>query len=330
MRLNRFRRSVLIVGATLVAGVLSPIIANAQHDYPNRSLRWIVGFSAGGGSDFLARTVGNALSEELGQPIVIENRPGAGAMIGAQTAARAPADGYTLWSGDMATLVFNPKLRKDVPYSVSDFKPVGQMARFNLVLVASADAPFSTLPEAVDLIRKNPGKFSYASVGSGTNHHVVMELFKQAADLDIVHIPYKGLAPSIQAILGEQVELAPIDSASARAYIQDKKVKPLAVTSSQRLADFPDIPTMKELGYDEVEMYAWQGLFVPAATPQLIVDKLATNLEKALSREKVRQALLDYGLELTYTSPKEFEEYLDQQIDFWGKVIDNANISIEN
>ncbi len=329
MTFKRMRRTALMAGATLLAAALAPVSAQAQSDYPNRALRWIVGFPAGGGSDFLARTVAKALSEELGQPIVIENRPGAGAMVGAQTAARAPADGYTLWSGDMATLVFNPKLHKEIPYSVSDFRPVGQMARFNLVLVAAADAPFSTLPEAVEIIKQNPGKFSYASVGAGTNHHVVMELFKEAAGIDVLHVPYKGLAPSVQAILGGHVELAPIDSATAPPYIKSGQVKPLAVTSSKRLPELPDVPTMKELGYEDVEMYAWQGVFVPAATPQPIVDKLAVGLEKALARDEVRQAVRDYGGELTYSGPEEFQQYLAQQIEFWGQVIDKANITLD-
>lgn len=331
MKLNPMRRTALISGLALVAGTfgaLSP--AYAQDNYPNRAIRWIVGFPAGGGSDFLARTVGGALAEELGQSVVIENRPGAGAMIGAQTAARAPADGYTVWSGDMATLVFNPKLYKEVPYKVSDFKPVGQMARFNMVIAAALNTPFSTLPEAVAAIKENPGKYSYASVGAGTNHHIVMELFKHSAGLNILHVPYKGMAPAVQAILGGQVDLAPIDSGTARVYADDKRIKPLAVASAQRLADFPDVPTMHELGYKDVEMYVWQGLFVPAATPQPVVDVLTNALEKALGHEKVRKALLEQGGEIAYERPEKFEKYIGEEIEFWGKVMDDANVKIEN
>lgn len=331
MTFNPSRRAALVVALSVAAGAFSAFSpVYAQEDYPNRAIRWIVGFPAGGGSDFLARTVGSALSEELGQPVVIENRPGAGAMIGAQTAARAAPDGYTVWSGDMATLVFNPKLYQEVPYKVSDFTPVGQMARFNMVITAALKAPFSTMQEAVEAIRKNPGKYSYASVGAGTNHHIVMELFKHSAGLDILHVPYKGMAPAVQAILGGQVDLAPIDSGTARVYVKDKMVVPLAVASDKRLPAFPGVPTMHELGYKDVEMYAWQGLFVPAGTPQPVVDRLAKGLEKALGYEKVRKALLEQGAEITYDGPEKFKTYINEQIAFWNKVIDDANVKIEN
>lgn len=311
---------------TLLVGMPS----HAQDKYPHKPIKWVVGFPPGGGSDFLARTVAHAMSEQMGQPIIIDNRPGASAMIGAVAAARAPADGYTLWTGDMATLVFNPVIYRKVLYKVSDFQPVGLMGRFNMVIATGMGTGIDSMSQAVDAIRKAPGKYSYGSAGgTGTPHHFVMELFKQSAGVDVVHVPYRGLAPVIQDLIGGQIQFAPIDTASAQSFVKAGKLKPLALTSRNRLAAFPDVPTMAELGFKDVELYAWQGLMVHADTPKPIVDALAANLQKALNRPDVRKVLVEYGLEVTPSSPQELGSYIEQQTKFWGEIVRASGIKLD-
>jgi tripartite-type tricarboxylate transporter receptor subunit TctC len=303
--------------------------ALAQDKYPAKPIRWVIGFPAGGGTDFLARTVANAMSEQMGQPILIDNRPGASAMIGADIAARAPADGYTLWTGDMSTLVFNPMVYRKISYKVSDFQPVGMMGRFNLVVATSTSTGIDTLAGAVDAVRKGAGKYSYGSVGAGTPHHFVMELFKKSAGVELTHVPYRGVPPMVQDLMGGQVQFAPIDAAIAQTHVKAGKLKPLAVTSRARLPGFPQVPTMLELGYKEVEMYAWQGLLVHADTPRPIVDLLAANLQKALQRADVKKALLDYGLEVTPSTPQEFAAYIDQQTKTWSEIVRASGVKLD-
>jgi len=317
------------ISAIAAVAAFAGLPARAQEKYPSKPVRWIVGFPAGGGSDFLARTVANAMSEQMGQPIVIDNRPGAGAMIGADAAARAPADGYTLWTGDMATLIFNPIVYRKVPYKVSDFQPVGLMARFNLVIATGMGTGINSMREAVELMRRSPGKYSYASVGAGTPHHFVMELFKKSARVDLVHIPYKGLAPAVQDLMGGQVQFAPVDTATAQAHVKGGKLRALALTSRDRLPEFPGVPTLLELGFKDVEMYPWQALMVQADTPKPVVDALSLHLQKALNRPEVRKTLVDYGLEVTPGGPKELGKYLEQQTTFWGDFVRSTGIKLD-
>lgn len=315
--------------ALVAAAVFAAMPGHAQEKYPSKPIRWIVGFPAGGGSDFLARTVANAMSEQMGQPIIIDNRPGAGATIAAGLAARAPADGYTLWTGDMATLIFNPMVYRSVPYKISDFQPVGLMGRFNMVVATGAGTGIDSISQAINAMRTSPGKYSYGSVGAGTPHHFVMELFKKSAGVDVVHVPYRGLAPVVQDLIGGQIQFAPIDAASAQAHVQGGKLKALALTSRNRLPAFPGVPTLMELGFKEVEMYAWQGLLVQADTPKAVADVLALNLQKALQRPDVRKTLVEYGLEITPSSPSELGSYIEQQAKFWGEIVRASGIKLD-
>lgn len=303
--------------------------ASAQDKYPSKPIHWIVGFPAGGGSDGLARAVANAMSEQMGQPIIVENRPGAGAMIGADLVARAPADGYTIWTGDMSTLVFNPMIYRKVTYKVTDFQPVGLMARFNFVISTGATTGINSIPAAIEAAKKEPGKFSYGSPGVGTPQHFVMELFKKSAGVEMTHVAYRGVGPMVQDLIGGQIQFGPIDLAFAQAQAKAGKLKPLAATSRVRLPGLPDVPTMLELGYKEVEMYAWQGLLVPAATPRPIVDLLASNLQKALQRPDVRKSLGEQGLEIIPSTPQEFGAYIEEQTKTWGETVRASGIKLD-
>ena len=325
---NSSRRHFTVAASASLAGlVIKP--SAAQGTYPNKPIRWIVGFPVGGGSDFLARTVAHAMSEQMGQPIIVENRPGAGATIGASTAARAAPDGYTLWSGDLASLVFNPMIYNKVPYKVSDFQPVGMMARFNMVIATGLNTGIDTMPQAVDAIRKAPGKLSYGSVGAGTPHHFAMELLKKAANLDIVHVPYRGLAPVVQDLIGGQIQFAPIDTAGVLPLVNAGKLKPLALMSKNRLPAFPNVPTLAELGFQDVEMYPWQGLLVHTDTPKAVVDVLAANLVKVLNRPDVRKSLVDFGLEVTPSPAQAFGAYIAEQTKFWASIVQSSGVKID-
>lgn len=320
--------AVVLTGSLGLAGTGSSF---AQETYPSKPIRWVVGFPAGGGSDFLARTVATALSEQLGQPIIIDNRPGAAAMIGAELAARAPADGYTIWSGDMSTLIFNPMIYRKVSYKVSDFQPVGLMGRFNLVISTGTTTGIDSIASAVQALKKNPNKFSYGSSGIGTPQHFVMELFKKSTGVDMTHVPYRGMGPMTQDLMAGQIEFGPVDVAFVQAQVQAKagKLKPLAVASRARVPSLPDVPTMLELGYKGVEIYAWQGLFVPASTPRPIVDQLSSNLQKALQRPDVRKALTEHGLEITPSTSQEFSTYIEQQTTEWGETVRASGIKLD-
>ncbi|MGJ7491486.1 Bug family tripartite tricarboxylate transporter substrate binding protein [Variovorax sp. ZT4R33] len=325
-RTARYWTALAIAGSL---GFFSISSTSAQDKYPSKPIRWIVGFPAGGGTDFLARTIANAMSEQMGQPIVIDNRPGASAMIGAELAARAPADGYTVWSGDQATLIFNPMFYKKVAYKLGDFQPVGLMGKFNFVVCTGATSGIESLSSAVDAVKKRNAMFSYGSSGAGTPQHLVMEMFKKSAGIDLTHVPYRGLPPVVQDLIGNQIQFGTIDVASAEAQTKAGKLKPLAVTAPVRLPSFPEVPTMKELGYKDVEMYAWQGMLVPVATPRPIVEQLAANLQKALQRPDVRNALMESGLEVMPSSAQEFGSYIEQQSKSWGEVIRASGIKLE-
>jgi tripartite-type tricarboxylate transporter receptor subunit TctC len=229
----------------------------------------------------------------------------------------------------MSTLVFNPMVYRKITYKVSDFQPVGLMARFNLVVATSTSTGIESMPAAVEAIKKAPGKFSYGSVGAGTPQHFVMELFKKSAGVELTHVPYRGVPPMVQDLIGGQVQFAPIDAAIAQTHANAGKIRPLAVTSRTRLPAFPQVPTMMELGYKDVEMYAWQGLLVHADTPRPIVEQLSANLLKALQRPEVRKALQENGLDITPSSPQEFGAYIDQQTKSWSGSVRASGVKLD-
>ena len=326
-RTKRFWITLPLILGSLAAFTTSSATAQ-DNKYPSKPIRWIVGFPAGGGSDFMARTIAKAMSEEMGQPIVIDNRPGAGAMIGAEAAARAPADGYTVWSGDMSTLLFNPMFYKKISYKVSDFQPVGLMGTFNFFISTGTASGIESLPAAVDSVKKGT-KFSYGSSGAGTPQHLVMEIFKKSAGIDLTHAPYRGVPQVVQDLMGNQIQFGVVDVAFAQTQAKAGKLRPLAATSPVRLPSFPEVPTMKELGYKDVEMYAWQGMLVPTGTPRAIVEQLSANLQKALQRPDIRKAMTEHGLEITPSTSQEFVSHIQQQTKIWSEIIRASDIKLE-
>jgi tripartite-type tricarboxylate transporter receptor subunit TctC len=257
-----------------------------------------VGYPAGGGTDFLARTVGAQVSQQVGQPVIIDNKPGAGAIIASENVARAPGDGYTVFSADNGVLVYNPALYKKLPYDAEkDFALVGMMGRSPLIITAAPNAGLADAKALIAALKASPGKYSIATPGTGSPHHLAMELFQREAGVSMLHVPYKGGAPALQDLMGGQVPLMMLDLPSGVSAVKAGKVVPLLAMSAERIPQLPNVPTAKELGYGNVEAYTWQGLVAPAATPKEVQARLGAELQKAMGDAGVKQRLYDAGWE---------------------------------
>jgi tripartite-type tricarboxylate transporter receptor subunit TctC len=318
----------ILLRALALACVLC-VPAHAQ-DFPNRPIRWLVGFPAGGGTDFLARTVGHQLSQQLGQPVVIDNKEDAAGSVAAETAARSAPDGYTVMTADNAVLIYNPVLYKKLGYDPArDFATVGLMARFPLILAVHPGTGITSVQQWIEEVKKAPGRLSYASPGVGTPHHLAMELLKQRLGLFIVHVPYRGAAPAVQDVAGGQVPMMVVESAGGLPMIRAGKLRPLAVFSARRMAVLPDVPTLAELGHRGVEVYAWQGLVVPKATPAPIVDRLSAELQKAVAAPEVRRKLMEFGMEVNPSDANLMTAYMAMETSLWHPLIRQRGIRAE-
>jgi len=312
----------MAAGATMIAPAGS-VWAQA---YPTKPVRWIVPYPPGGGSDFLARTVGAQLEKQMSQPIVVENRPGAATMIGAEAVARAPADGYTLLSGDNGTFVFNTALYKKVPYDpLKDFAPIGLMARFPLIVVVNPSTGFKTMRDLLDAAKKEPGKLSYASVGAGSPHHLAMELIKDRTGAYIVHIPYRGAAPAVQDVLGNQLPVMVIDTAVGLQHIRAGKLVPLGVIAPARSPLLPDVPTFAEVlrGYKRDGSHV---MLAPAGTPRPILHQLSKEVRRIFELPDVKERLKNYDYFLAPTTPEELDSILKSDIATFSEVVTLAGL----
>lgn len=301
----------------------------ANDDYPNKPIRWIVSFPAGGAADFLARQMAGQMSIQMKQSIVVDNRPGAAGIIGTEIASKSASDGYTLLTGDNGAMVFHSAMYKKLPYDPKSFEPVGLMAKFPLILVVNPQTPFQNGAQWLTMMKQNPGKYTFASPGTGSPHHMAMELLKDRAKLDIEHVPYRGTAPAIQDVISGQVPMMIIDTAGGMAQIRAQKVKALAVLSHKRIAALPDVPTIEELGVKGFEVYGWQALFVPPGTSSEIIQKLNRNLVAALNHPDVKARLLDFGVEPAPSDPNSLKKFISQENKIWHKLIREHNISAE-
>jgi tripartite-type tricarboxylate transporter receptor subunit TctC len=317
MKLSR-RECLRLLGAAASTIVL-PRRALAL-DYPTRSVRLIVGFAAGGTTDIVARIIAQWLSERLGQPFVVENRPGASTNIATEAVVRAPADGYTLLLV-AATNAVNASLYDKLDFNfIRDIKPVAGLIQSPLVLEVNPSFPVNSVPEFIAYVRANPGQMSLASFGTGSSSHVSGELFKMMADLTMVHVPYRGSAPMLTDLLGGQV-LAAFDNLPASiGYIRSGSLRPLAVTTAVRSQALPDVPTLGEFlpGY---ESSAWNGLGVPKATPSEIVDKLNLEINAGLRDPKINARLAELGATPLVNSPSEFGKFMAEETEKWAKVV---------
>ncbi len=334
MTLDFATRRRLMHAATALAALLgaAPLASHAQA-WPSKPIRWVVAYPAGGGSDFLARQLAPQLGKQLGQTIVIDNRPGAAGMIGTDNAAKSAPDGYTIVTGDNGAMVFHTAMYKKVSYDPQDLTPVGFMARFPLILAVNPASGFTSAKQLIDELRKNPGKFSYASPGVGSPHHLAMELFKDRTGTFVVHVPYRGTAMAVQDVIGGQVPMMVLDTAAGLPQIKAGKVKALAVMSKKRIPSLPDVPTLDEIGraygLKDFEVTAWQGLFVPKGTPPEIVSKLSVEMNKAITVPEVRTRLEEFGLEVTPTDGPTLGAFIQTETKFWHALIKERKLSAE-
>jgi tripartite-type tricarboxylate transporter receptor subunit TctC len=305
-----------------------PLAARAQ-SWPSRPIRWVVAYPAGGGSDFLARQLSPALGRQLGQTIVIDNRPGAAGIIGTDHAAKSPPDGYTIVTGDNGAMVFHSAMYKKLPYDPKDLTPVGFMARFPLILAVHPNSGFGSARQLLDEVKAKPGRYSYASPGIGSPHHLAMELLKDRTRTFIVHVPYRGTALAVQDVISGQVPMMVLDTAAGLPQIRSGKVKALAVMSRKRIATLPDVPTLDEIGIKDFEVTAWQGLFVPKGTPADIVTRLTAEMNRAITAPDVKPRLEEFGLEVTPSDGPALAAFLDKENAFWHKLIRDRQLSAE-
>lgn len=323
------RKTLMTIGL-LALPMLAPAGAAAQ-DYPSKPLRWIVPYAAGGGSDFLARTIGQALSERIGQPVVVDNKPGGNTAIGASDTARSAPDGYTMLSADNGTLVFNPVLYKQLSYDpAQDLAPVSLMGKFPMILVVGPASKATDVKAFIDEARGKQSGMNFASAGAGSPHHLAMELFKVETGLNnMVHVPYRGAAPALSDLAAGQVPAMMVDMAAGAGFIKAGKVRPLAVANPTRLPQLPDVPTFAELGYKNVEAAALVGLVVPGKTPPAVIDALNTQVVAAISEPAVNKRLVDFGVEPVGNSAAEFSALLQRERSRWHKLITDLNIKLD-
>ena len=317
--------NLLIIAAMLAATTL----AHAQANYPTRAVRVIVPSAPGGGTDISARILAPQLTQFLGQQVIVENRAGAGTMIGGEAVARAAPDGYTLLMG-VSTLAINPAMYKKVPYdALKDFAPISQAVSLSNVLVVHPSLPVRNLKEFIALVKPRPGQVNFASAGVGTSPHLSMELFLVMADLKMLHVPYKGSGPGVTDLVAGHVPAMMPNMLSAQPHIKSGRLRAMGVTGSKRAPGADDIPTIAEAGVPGYEAVQWYGLLAPAATPRDIITKLHAGVVRALQNPDVRQRLLNDGAEPVGNSPEEFANYLRGETTKWAKVVQAAGIKPE-
>ena len=320
-----FRITHTVLATSLVALAAT---ASAQ-SYPNRTIEWVVPYPAGGGTDIVARTLGQVMGQSLGQTIIINNKPGAATNIGAEYVARAKPDGYTLMSADTATLAANPFIYSKLSYNVEkDFAPVGLTVRFPMILVVNPSVPAKNLTELMAWIKTQNGA-NYATPGAGSPHHLAMELFREVSKVNLTHVPYRGAAPAVQDVVAGQVPFMFVDTASGNQFITAGKLRPIGIASPQRVKNFETIPTLAEQGLKGFEAYAWQGLVMPAGTPDEIIQKVNKALLAAMDTTEVKARLQALGLESTPSAPRQMAEYAASERVKWGKVIKASGIKAD-
>jgi tripartite-type tricarboxylate transporter receptor subunit TctC len=304
--------------------------ASASQTYPVKPIRIIVAFAAGGPADVMARLVGQRLSIMLGQGVVIENRPGAGGTIGARAAAEAEPDGYTLLLGNTSTLVIGPVVYKNVGYDpVKSFAPVAMLGTTSNFFIVHPAFAAKSVPELIALAKASPGKFNYASPGSGTPPHLISEMLKLKAGIDIVHVPYKGGGPASHAVVGGDVQMTFENPTVSLPLVQGGKVRALAVTSEKRSAQAPDVPTMIESGVADFVSVSFTGVVAPAATPGAIIARLNFAINESIKSAEIEAALTKLAVEPRIGSPEDFAAFLAQERERWSAVIKAAGVKVE-
>ncbi|MDO5624214.1 MAG: tripartite tricarboxylate transporter substrate binding protein BugE [Pseudomonadota bacterium] len=321
------RRHLIALAAGTLALSASSVFAQS---YPTKPIRLIVPFAAGGTTDIIARVISEPLSRALGQPVVVDNRGGAGGAIGATEAARAAPDGYTLSVATVSTTAANPAINKSITYNpVTDFVPVINIAATPNVIMAHPSFPAKNFQDFLALVKKEPGKFSYASSGTGGIGHMQTELFKSLAGVDIVHVPYRGAGPALNDTVAGQVPLMFDNLPSALPFIQQKRLVPLAVAAPERVAALPDVPTFKEVGLEPVNRMAYYGILAPKGTPKAVVDKLNAAVKTALEDANVKKRIADTGSLIVANTPEEFAAQIKAEFEVYKDVVAKQKLTLQ-
>ena len=324
------RRNALSLAAVAALAAAPFSTAFAQDAWPTRAITIIVPFSAGGTTDIVARFAGQALSQELGQPVIIDNRPGAGGNIGAQAVARAPADGYTLVMGTVGTHAINPSLYKKMPYDhIKDFAPISRVTAVPNVLIANPSQPYKTVKELIAYGKANPDKLTFASSGSGTSIHLAGELFKSMTGITMQHIPYKGSSPALTDLMAGQTNVMFDNLPSAIQFIKAGKLRPIAVTTIKRAPQFPDLPTIDEAGVPGFDASSWFGLLAPANTPPAVIKRIDDALIKAMATTDLKKKIIEQGGEPIAETPDKFAAFIQTETVKWAKVVKESGASVD-
>jgi tripartite-type tricarboxylate transporter receptor subunit TctC len=320
----------LLAACLLALPALAATSAAHAQAFPAKPIRWLVPYPAGGGSDFLARTIGQAVSQQTGQPVIIENKAGGNTAIAASETARSAPDGYTILNADNGTMVFNTALYSKLTYNPEkDLTPVTLLGRFPMILVVG---PGSDAKDANDFIAKakaKPGSVNYGSAGAGSPHHLAMELLKVNAGLHMVHIAYRGAAPSLNDVVGGQIPAMMVDMAAGAGFIKSGKLRPLAVANATRLPQLPNVPTFAELGYKNVDAAALVGVVAPAGIAPDTLSALHKQLVGAINQPAVKQRLIDFGVEPVGNTPQQYAELLKAETVRWHKLIRDQKITLD-
>lgn len=323
------RRSFLLLLGTVLLCAAEAAIAQSQQAYPTRPVRLVVPSSPGGGTDITARIVAPKLGEYLGQQVVVENRSGAGTMIGGEVVARSAPDGYTLLMG-ISTLAINPAMYRKVPYdALKDFAPISQVVSVPNILVTHPSLPVKSVKELIVFAKARPGQINFASAGVGTNPHLSMELFLSMAGLKMVHVPYKGSGQGIVDLVAGHVSVMTPSTLTGLPHIKAGRLRGLGVTSAKRAARAPDIPTIAEAGLPGYEAVQWFGALAPAGTPREIINRVHGEIAKLLQVAEIRERLLSDGAEPVGSSPQEFAAFIRAETVKWAKVVKAAGIKPE-
>jgi len=314
----------------LALGACAPLAALAQDAWPSKPIRLVVPFAAGGTSDILARTLGEKLQSVLKQTVIVDNKAGAGGVIGADSVAKSPPDGYTLLLGTIASHAINPALQPKMPYNAAtDFAPIILLGSISNVLLVGASQPFKNVKELIAAAKAKPGEIAFASAGQGSSQHMSGETFKLLAGAELTHVPYKGSAPAIQDVIGGQIPMSFETVTVAMPHIQSGKVRALAVTSATRSPALPNTPTLQEAGVPGFDVASWQALYAPAGTPPAIVTRLNAEVEKILSQPDVKAKMDGLGLVHTANTPAQFVAFGNAELAKWAKVVKDGKVKSE-
>ncbi|MBB3972402.1 Bug family tripartite tricarboxylate transporter substrate binding protein [Hansschlegelia beijingensis] len=312
--------------AALLAGASQASAA----DFPTRPITMIVPFAPGGSTDLVARLVAAKMGETLKQQVLVENRGGAGGNLGAAAVAKADPDGYTILMGTVATHALNPALYKRMPYDAAkDFAPISLLAIVPNVLVVNPNFPAKSVPELVEMLKKEPGKYAYASSGNGTPLHLSGELFKKIGEVDMIHIPYKGAGPALVDVIAGQVPIMFDNLPSSTEHIKSGRLRALGVTTATRAPSFPDVPTIAEGGLAGYDTYTWNALFAPAGTPKEVIDALNAAANQAVADPTVKAKLADFSATVVGSTPEALGEHVQKELAKWAPIVKESGAQID-